>query len=87
MKLEKLREDALAIFQAGLKAVDSVNALKRHVKLQNDLLTVGARDYDLSDYKGIYVIGAGKASAAMAQPIEELLEERIKSGFINVKYD
>jgi glycerate 2-kinase len=86
MKLEKLREDALAIFQAGLKAVDPVIALKRHVKLRNDKLTVGNRHYDLTSYKGIYVIGAGKASAAMAQPIEELLGERIKSGFINVKY-
>jgi glycerate 2-kinase len=86
MKLEKLREDALAIFQAGLKAVDPVIALKRHVKLRNDKLTVGNRHYDLTSYKGIYVIGAGKASAAMAQPIEKLLGERIKSGFINVKY-
>jgi len=86
MKLEKLREDALAIFQAGLKAVDPVNALKRHVKLHKDMLAVGNREYDLSSYKGIYVIGAGKASVAMAQPIEELLAERIKSGFINVKY-
>lgn len=86
MKLEKLREDALAIFRAGLKAVDPAIALRGHVKLQNDSLTVGNRDYDLSSYKGIYVIGAGKASAAMAQPVEELLGERIKSGFINVKY-
>lgn len=86
MKLEKLREDALAIFKAGLKAVDPAIALKRHVKLQNDMLIVGNRHYDLSSYEGIYVIGAGKASAAMAQPIEELLEGRIRSGFINVKY-
>jgi len=86
MKLEKLREDALAIFQAGLKAVDPAIALKRYVKLRNDMLTVENRDYDLSSYEKIYVIGAGKASAAMAQPIEELLGERIKSGFINVKY-
>ncbi len=86
MKLEKLREDALAIFQAGLEAVDPAIALKRLVKLQDGRLIVGNRDYDLSSYEGVYVIGAGKASAAMAQPIEELLGTRIKSGFINVKY-
>jgi len=86
MKLEKLRKDALAIFQAGLKAVNPVKAVKQHVKLQNDTLTVGGRTYDLANYEGIYIIGTGKASAAMAQPIEELLGERIKSGFINVKY-
>lgn len=86
MNLDQLRKDALAIFQAGLKAVDPVNAVKQHIKLQNDMLTVGSRNYDLSSFEGIYVIGAGKASAAMAQPVEELLGERLKAGFINVKY-
>jgi len=86
MNLKQLRRDALAIFQASLKAVDPVNAIREHVKIQNDLLTVGKQNYDLAGFEGIYVIGVGKASAAMAQPIEELLGERIKSGFINVKY-
>jgi len=86
MKLEQLREDALSIFQAGLKAVNPVTAIKQQVRLQNDTLIVGDRDYDLSSYEDIYVIGAGKASAAMAQPIEELLGQRIKAGFLNVKY-
>jgi glycerate 2-kinase len=86
MNLKQLRKDALAIFKASLKAVDPVNAIREHVKIQNDLLAVEKQNYDLAGFGGIYVIGVGKASAAMAQPIEELLGERITSGFINVKY-
>ena len=86
MKTKKLRKDALAIFNAGIKAVDPVTAVKRHFKLQDSILSVGERTYDLASYNKVYVIGAGKASAAMAQPIEEILGDRIKDGAVNVKY-
>ena len=86
MKTIKLRKDALAIFQAGVKAVDPKNAVKRHLKRQDEMLSVGNQTYDLTDYKGVYVVGAGKASAAMAKAIEEILADRIKASAINVKY-
>jgi len=75
MNLDQLRKDALAIFQAGLKAVDPLNAVKQHMSFQNDTLNVRDRTYNLASYESVYVIGAGKASAAMAQPIEELWGE------------
>jgi glycerate 2-kinase len=86
MNTEKLRKDALVIFQAGVRAVDPVNAVKRYFKLQDSILSVGERTYDLASYNKVYVIGAGKASAAMAQPLEEILSDRIKAGAVNVKY-
>ncbi len=85
MTRARLRKDALTIFRAGLKAVDPAGAIKRHVRRRGNILTVGPRSYDLKDYDGIYVIGAGKASAAMARPLEELLGGRLRSGIINVK--
>ena len=85
MSTKKLRKDALAIFHAGVKAVDPVIAIKQHFRVEDGILSVENRTYDLSNYKGIYVVGAGKASAAMAQPIEEILGDRIKGGAINVK--
>ena len=86
MKTSRLRKDAEAIFQAGLDAVNPVQAIKRHVTLQDDKLIIGKQTYDLADYEGVYVIGTGKASAAMAQAIEALLGERLKEGVLNVKY-
>jgi glycerate 2-kinase len=86
MSSARLRDHAASIFQAGLKAVDAANAVRKYVRRQNDILTVGDKDYDLGDYGGIYVIGAGKASAEMARPLEEILEDHLVSGAINVKY-
>ncbi len=86
MNTKKLRKDALAIFKAGVKAVDPVIAVKRYFRVEDGILSVENWTYDLADYKRIYVVGAGKASAAMAQPIEEILSDRISGGTVNVKY-
>jgi hydroxypyruvate reductase len=82
----RLRKDALAIFRAGVKTVDPAAALKRHVRRRGHILTAGSRSCNLRDYEGVYIIGAGKASAAMAAPLEETLADRLRSGIINVKY-
>jgi len=88
MKLvDKLRLDAETIFRAGLSAVDSKSAVIKFLNRNDHVLTVENLSYDLEDYENVYVIGAGKASAAMAQAVEEILGERIKAGEINVKYD
>ncbi len=86
MPSTRIRDHAAAIFQAGLKAVDAANAVRRYVRLQGHVLSVGDKSYDLRQYDGVYVIGAGKASAAMAPPLEDILGDRLRSGVINVKY-
>ncbi len=47
-------------------------------------LRVDQRRYRLADFDRIQVIGAGKASARMAQAIERLLGSRLTGGWINV---
>lgn len=86
MNMNRARKDAVAIFQAGVKAVDPVVAVRRHVQRQGNSLKIGGRPYNLADFENIFVIGAGKASAAMAEPLEEILGDRLASGFLNVKY-
>ncbi len=87
MSLKKLRKDAAAIFQAGLIAVDPITAIKRHITYRNHKVTVQGQTYDLSKYAGVYVVGAGKASAAMAQAIEEIIgDDKLKAGLVNTKY-
>jgi hydroxypyruvate reductase len=81
-----MREDALAIFHAGLEAVEPAAAVQRNFKLNHDELEIAGRSYDLSKFGGIFVVGAGKAAAPMAQVIEEILGPRLSGGVINVKY-
>jgi hydroxypyruvate reductase len=86
MILDRLRRDAEFIFRAGIKSVDPAAAVKRFFSLQNSKLKIADQTYDLSDFTRIYVIGAGKASAAMAQPVEEHLGDLITEGIVQVKY-
>ncbi|HUQ94473.1 MAG TPA: glycerate kinase [Bryobacteraceae bacterium] len=81
-----LRDDALDILRAGLDAADPVKAVHRHFSVNGDDLTAGRRRYRLSRFKKVIVLGAGKASAAMALAVEEVLGERIHTGLVNVKY-
>lgn len=82
----RLSRDALRIFRAALDASDPAKAILERLKLSNSTLIAGRRRYRLKDFRNIYVVGAGKATAKMAQAVERLLGKRITSGFINVKY-
>ena len=82
----QLRRDALTIFRAALQAADPAQAIRRHVQVDGSRLTVGKRRYDLGRYRNIIVLGAGKASANMAETVEKLLGRRIACGLINTKY-
>ncbi|UCD70959.1 MAG: glycerate kinase [Syntrophobacterales bacterium] len=84
--LQRLRIDGIEIFTHALKAVDPVETVKMHLKLEGAIIRVDGKTYSLRDYANIYVIGAGKAGASMAQAIEVILGDRITKGVINVKY-
>lgn len=81
-----LRRNALSIFRAALAASDPVQAVLRHLRLDRDVLIAAGRRYRLKSYRRILVVGAGKASAAMALAVERLLGRSVQSGCINVKY-
>jgi hydroxypyruvate reductase len=86
MNSVKLKKDALTIFQAGVKAVDPVLATKKYLGIQGAMITAGEKTYDLTRFENISVVGSGKASAAMAQAMEQILGNRLSAGFINTKY-
>jgi len=81
-----LRSSALAIFRAALQAANPRAAIRRVVQRDANLLHVQSRAYDLARVRRVYVIGFGKASATMAQAIEEICGDQIARGIINVKY-
>ncbi len=84
--IPKIRNDAVSIFQKGLQAVEPGAAIKKYCKLEGDRLFIGDKAYNLSMYKNLFVIGAGKASAPMAAALENILGKRITKGIVNVKY-
>lgn len=86
MTLDIRRDHARAIFQAGLDAAHPGSAVLRHLRVDGNILWVGETSYDLTEFENIWLVGMGKASAAMAQPLVEMLGHRISDGVILVKY-
>ena len=81
-----LRSQALRIFQAAVRAAAPREAVLRHLRLIGNTLVAGRKHYRLNAFRNVHVVGAGKASARMAQAVERLLGKRISGGLINVKY-
>ena len=81
------RQNAIEIFLAAVESVKPGNLIKSYVSLKNNILQIEKIAFDLTSVKNIYVVGAGKASAAMAQTIESILGSRISAGHIITKYD
>ncbi len=81
-----LRKLALRIFKAALQAAEPRAAVLRHLQLNRNILLAGRKRHDLNSVRNVYVIGAGKATARMAQAVERVLGKRIRAGAINVKY-
>lgn len=83
------REDALAIWMAGLNAVRSETLVRRNVRRSPDELVVGGVSIPLDSTGRIVVVGAGKAGAGMSAALEEALGETILrakqvTGWVNV---
>jgi len=81
---EDLRKAAGEIFQAALDAASPRIAIHRHVRREGERLLVDGAVYDLSRGR-VVVVGAGKACAAMAAAVEEVLGDRIRDGVVVVK--
>jgi glycerate 2-kinase len=77
--LVQMLKQALASTHAG-------QALRRTVRRVGNVVTVGRCRYDLKEYERVVVVGAGKASAAMARAIEPILGRHLDEGVVVVKY-
>src|SRR5450759_4678069 len=74
MTTQTLRRHALAIFRAALAAAHPADAVARYLARRS-----------FARFRHVYVIGAGKAGASMAQAAERVLGRQITAGLINVK--
>lgn len=88
----QLREDAVAIWKAGVAAVDSQRLVSEHLHVRGNTLVFEGGEIDLNAVRRLVVVGAGKAGAGMAKGLEEILGESLMQrkqlwGWINVPAD
>jgi glycerate-2-kinase len=82
----KARMLALKSLEAALNAADPQQIIKSKVLLKNSTLHVDGYSFDLKRFKNVYVVGGGKASGSMAEALEQILCDYIKTGWVNVPY-
>jgi glycerate 2-kinase len=85
--IKKLKQVATEIFMAGVHSVDPEICVPAHLRLNNNWLIIGKKEYPMGQFENLYLVGMGKASAAMAKAVESILGDRIKDGLIITKYD
>ena len=84
------RRIAGEIARAGIDRVAPATLIASAVQLQGTMLSIasgsGTTRVDLGEVDRVLVLGAGKASAAMAARLELILGERIHGGCVVTKY-
>jgi glycerate 2-kinase len=80
------RIKAERIYVSGVRSVMPEKLISRNMSVEGSVLKIGDLNFSLEDIRKIYVIGAGKASAAMGHYVENILGNRITEGHIVVKY-
>jgi len=81
------RENAEQIFISGVRSVLPDKLINNILSVKGSLIKIGDLSFSLDEINNVYVIGAGKASAAMAHYVETILGNRITDGHIIVKYE
>jgi glycerate 2-kinase len=81
------REIAEKIFLAGVRSVLPEKLITSIMSVSGSVLTIQGHSFPLTGIRNIFLIGAGKASAAMGHYVETIIGNRITGGHIVVKYD
>ncbi|MDR3232116.1 MAG: DUF4147 domain-containing protein [Planctomycetaceae bacterium] len=86
---QTIREDMLAIWYAGVNGVRVDRLIRNSVQITDNTLRTGSRNFSLAGIDRIVVIGGGKASGAMAESLENILQGTTPAltGWVNVPAD
>lgn len=76
---------AARVMAAALDAVDPALALRHHLRRDGDVLLAGEQRYNLAAIERVFVVGAGKASAAMLRAAAEVLGDALTAGIVVTK--
>lgn len=84
-----LREDALQIWHAGVRAVRAERLVRAQLRVEGPRLWIGQTVVDLERVRRIAVVGGGKAGGGMAAAVEQVLGrerlvEKQVTGWVNV---
>ena len=74
-----------SLLESCMKAADPNQAMEQLIVRKGHHLSVNGLRYDLSQFHRVVCVGAGKASAHMAQRLEQILGGYLEGGMVIVK--
>src|SRR5215471_387770 len=84
MVINELRQCAQIIWEAALNAANPATCIQKNIQLTDGQLTIAGERFSIP--ARLVVVGAGKASARMAQVVEQILGEHVTGGIVVTKY-
>jgi glycerate 2-kinase len=89
--MESLHSFSIKIFKTALSQADAFQAVLENLSLKGNILRIktglnSLKAFDLSRFKKIQVLGAGKSATPMAAASEVILKDRLFDGLIITKY-
>jgi glycerate-2-kinase len=81
-----MKTDAITIFNSAVNAVQPATLIQRCIQHDADTITICGKSFPRSASRPIWIFGAGKAAAAMAQAAETALPDCQLQGLVITKY-
>lgn len=75
------RKIVLELIESALEAIEPQKVLENSISLENNILKIQDKTFDLQNFDRVFLIGFGKGSAGIAKIVEEKLGDKLTAGF------
>ena len=82
LNLSPERKILLDLTEEGLDSIQPENVFSKNISLNENVLKIIDKSYDLNNYSNIYILGFGKGSAKNSKLLEDLLGEKLTAGYV-----
>lgn len=76
------RKVILDLIEYGLSEIQPEEVIGKNIKVQNNILQIEDKTFDLNHFERIFIIGFGKGSARNSKIIADTIGERLTQGYV-----
>lgn len=76
------RKIVLEVLEAGLASIQPQHVMRKKFVVHGNILTISEHQYDLRQFKNVYLLGFGKGAAGISKQIEKTLGDKLKKGYV-----
>ena len=82
LAVNSLRQDALDILEVGYKSVLTEKVILENISLEQQILKIKDKKYDLKKYRKVFVVAIGKCANQSVGILEDVLGDKITDGVV-----